>query len=390
MFELNGKTLVSTDWHFGLKSNSESRLKICIDVMKAHLKEIQASGISNVICCGDVFHERNAINSNTLNVAYKCISALAKKCNVYIVAGNHDLYLKNSVDVASINIFKDIKNVHVILKPEPFIMNGKQCLFVPWLSQVDGLDAGSFDFLFGHFDVPAKFIIDNYVAAHAKKAKATAKTASLVDASLGGQPSENFAPEQQLSFVDLAKASGTIFAGHIHQHKEMVVKCKKFIFVGSPYQQNLGDYGCDCGYYVIDANGKYVFKTIDDAPKHVKLMMSDIAAVGHDSYDFSCVKGNIVQKVYDVDVPAVDDQKINQKIHDFMPYEELLPEYQVEVDSTIVDADERFSVDMIRKSKLEYIRAYIDSISQDALDEAKVDRGKLFDVMKKYYDAIAS
>jgi hypothetical protein len=37
------------------------------------------------------------------------------------------------------------------------------------------------------------------------------------------------------NFVDLVKKNGIIYAGHIHQHKEFVVKGREFIFIGTPY-----------------------------------------------------------------------------------------------------------------------------------------------------------
>lgn len=37
-------------------------------------------------------------------------------------------------------------------------------------------------------------------------------------------------------FIEVVKRSGTIFSGHIHQHREFVAKRRKFIFIGSPYE----------------------------------------------------------------------------------------------------------------------------------------------------------
>ena len=95
------------------------------------------------------------------------------------------------------------------------------------------------------------------------------------------------------TFIDLVKKDGTVFSGHIHQHKELVAKGRKFIFVGSPYQQNLGDIGLDCGYYVLDESNKYVFVKSTGLPVHVEVLMSK-AAEDIDNYDFSCIRGNIV------------------------------------------------------------------------------------------------
>jgi len=37
------------------------------------------------------------------------------------------------------------------------------------------------------------------------------------------------------NFVDICCKNGVVFAGHIHKRKEMIVKGRNFIFVGSPY-----------------------------------------------------------------------------------------------------------------------------------------------------------
>ena len=53
------------------------------------------------------------------------------------------------------------------------------------------------------------------------------------------------------------------------------------------------------------------FITIDDTPKHIELRMSEILDEGIDKFDFSIVKGNIVHRVYDVDVDRLADSKIS-------------------------------------------------------------------------------
>lgn len=42
------------------------------------------------------------------------MKSLANRCNVYMIIGNHDIFLKNSVDINSIKIFSDINNVTVV------------------------------------------------------------------------------------------------------------------------------------------------------------------------------------------------------------------------------------------------------------------------------------
>ena len=393
MYELNGKTLVFTDQHFGVKGNAPSRQKIGIKAIKCILDEIDQSRISNIIFCGDYFHQRNALTVDTLNIAYRCLQALAKKCNVYMILGNHDLFSKNSTDVNSINIFRDNKNIHIVDKAAEMAINGKYALLVPWLADLSSYHKEQFDFMFGHFDISSKFIMANYALEHSRNAQVSNDLQNEIDSSIisSEHVNGNDEPDKYIgSFIDLLLKNGTIFAGHIHQHKEMIVKGKKFIFVGSPYEQNLGDIGCKCGYYVIHEDGKYNFHECSGLPKHIKFICSKILSQGIENYDFSEASGNIVQKVYNVDVSREDDLKISQKISSFKPYEELLPDYQVALKmQSMNESQEDNLAKMLEKSKLDYIENYINNISKKTLEADGIDKSKLFSLMKKYYLAVA-
>ena len=391
MRTLNGKTLVFTDQHFGVKSNSPLRHKIGVLAIKNMLQAIKRDSISNIIFCGDYFHQRNSLTVDTLNIACKCIQALAAECDVYMILGNHDLFNKSSTDINSINIFRDNEHVHVVDTPEEVLMNGKRALFVPWLSDLSAFKGkeGQFHFVFGHFDISSKFLIASYAQDHSRVTAAPSSVSSALDSDVSLKSSSE-SPEQHLgSFIDLATPGGVVFAGHIHQHKEMTARGRKFIFIGSPYQQNLGDIGCKCGFYTIDEHGSYTFVESTNLPVHVKFMCSRIMSTGIDNYDFSAARGNIIQKVYDIDVSMEDDFKINQKISSFKPYEELLPDYQVAIDFTRDDAGTAQSslVSMLKKSKLDYIESYISQIDGAALADDGIEREKLFGLMKKYYMA---
>lgn len=92
--------------------------------------------IKNVLFLGDWNHVRVSTENNVLNVSYKLMQALSKHANVYCILGNHDIYMKNSTDVNSMVIFKDLPNVHVINKTEVVHINGKKSAFVPWLGDL--------------------------------------------------------------------------------------------------------------------------------------------------------------------------------------------------------------------------------------------------------------
>lgn len=122
-------------------------------VFKEVIEYASKNNIKHIISCGDLFHSRTSIDVNVMNIAYKLVKGLAKRCNVFMLAGNHDIYMKNSTDINSINIFKDIANVTLVDNTAEMLINGKRSLLIPWLGDISAYSPESMDFLFGHFDI---------------------------------------------------------------------------------------------------------------------------------------------------------------------------------------------------------------------------------------------
>jgi DNA repair exonuclease SbcCD nuclease subunit len=393
---LEGKTLVFSDQHFGVKGNSPLRQKIGVQAIKEILGYAKKSKAKNIIFCGDWFHSRATLDVSTLDIAYKCVQALAKQCKLWMILGNHDLYLKNSTEVSSVNIFKNDSNVVVVDKPLEVMLNSKKALLVPWLANLDGFKKDSYDFMLGHFEISSKFLVQSYIEEHSGKLEASESVSSKLDeddflgdpGAISAQPSKS--SELLGSFIELVKPrTGIILAGHIHQHKEMLAKNgRKFIFIGTPYEQNLGELGNACGFYEISEEGKLKFNKLDKLPKHIQLKTSEIKKIGFEEFDFSEVSGNIVQKIYDEELSQAEEAKLLQKINDFKPYEELLPEYKVAIQYALKSKDDQTSVELLQKSKLEYIKNYIDNMDSKVLEASNVDRDKLFGILESYYKRV--
>lgn len=393
---LDGKTLVFSDQHFGVKGNSPLRQKIGVQAIREILGYAKKSKTKNIIFCGDWFHSRATLDVSTLDIAYKCVQALSKQCKLWMILGNHDLYLKNSVEVSSMNIFRGNDQIKVIDKPTEVMLNSKKTLLVPWLANLDNFKKDSYDFLLGHFEISSKFLIQSYIEEHSGKLEASKAVSSELDEDdfLGDPGAANVQSSKVTellgSFIELVKPkTGIILAGHIHQHKEMLAKNgRKFIFIGTPYEQNLGELGNACGFYEISEEGKLKFIKLDKLPKHIQLKISEIKKVGFEKFDFSNVSGNIVQKIYDEELTQAEESKLAQKINDFKPYEELLPEYKVAIQYALKSKDDQTSVELLQKSKLEYIRNYIDNMDDKVLEASNVDKDELFGILKSYYKRV--
>lgn len=397
--ETKNRTLIFTDIHFGLKNNSTKRLNICINVIRQILKSVKANKIDTVIFGGDLFHCRQTIDVNTLNVAMKCITELSKRCKVYLIIGNHDTYLKNSVDINSLMMFSNNQNIVIVSSPTEIILNNEKFLLCPWLSDLSNYEKEEYDFMVGHFDIPSKFLIKSYIYEHSKQSSVSNDISNLIDKEVEVTPlkqsnttilddvdkkSDNLIG----SFVEVVKKSGTIFAGHIHKHKEFIYKQRKFIFIGATNHQTKQDIGDDRGYYILDEKNKYQFITFTNLPNYVNIRMSDILTIGFDNFDFSVAKGNIVCKVYDAEVDNILEAKINQRLNDSEIYEELIPDYEVNINYGESSDNQNESIKLIKKSKLDYIRNYIDNISKETLEEKNIDKEKLYKILSEYYTLV--
>ena len=380
METISGKVLVFTDLHIGLKGAQKNRLAICARVVKKIIDYTVANGIGTILFLGDWNHTRVSTENNALNVSYRLMQALAKVAKVYAILGNHDIYMKNSLDINSLVIFKDLANVVLVDKIMEASINGNKSLLIPWLGDLTAYDKESQDMLFGHFDISSKFLIKSYVADNAAKGVSEELGKELsADKDLGS------VGDLVGDFVDVAKKTGKIFSGHIHGHKEFLSKGRWFSFVGSPYQQNLGELGCKCGFYVIDEANNAKFVELEGIPKHVEVRVSQMLK---DDFDFSCIKGNIVHKIYDVDIEAADDAKLSQKINDQQPYEELMPDYEVALKDTPMTEITDESIALIKKSKMEYVKRYVENIDKKTLEAEGLEADKLIAVLEEHYDMV--
>ena len=167
-----------------------------------------------------------------INVAYKLLLALSKHCKLYMICGNHDSYLKNTIDINSLNMFKSMNNVVIVDEPMQVSVNGNSTLLVPWLGDLKEYSNETFDMMFGHFDISHDYIIKSYVEEHSANHVSESVYDMLSD-SIGCSNSSS--GDLAGSFVDKVKRNGIVFSGHIHSRKEFMSKGRKFVLIGDPY-----------------------------------------------------------------------------------------------------------------------------------------------------------
>lgn len=407
MIKINGNILVTTDWHFGLKGNQENRLTILVNAIDEINKYVKENNINNIIFCGDLFHDRNNLSVKVINTAIKCIDKLTENCHMYLIVGNHDLVDNIHPETNSTKIFKGQKNITIIENPTEVSINGNRSIFIPWISNLMEYKKNTFDMIFGHFDISAEFLtadhIDNWqrknnisdeLAEEVIKNERLLHESGLNNLDFNKEIVEetfiNHKPASDLigEWITIVKERGIIFSGHIHNQKNFVANRRRFIFIGSPYQQTRNEMNSTDGFYTISNENKICFQPIIGLPKFVDFSISDIMKKGIDNYDFSKLTNNIIHKIIDVSIDPLDMNRIERKIAEAKPYEEVLTTLEIsnmsytDIDGNVV----KNSMDSIRKSPMTYLKNHLDSIDDKKFQDEGIDKNRVLEILRVYIE----
>jgi len=134
-----GRIFFITDTHLGVKNNSNE----WIEMMREYFydwfiplvrREYKPGDI--LIHLGDVYDSRQSLNLKVLNLGIEIFEELSLifKDGIYVIAGNHDLWSKNTNDINSLKSIKWIPGVNVIEEPMSIDLqlHGRRLLLMPW------------------------------------------------------------------------------------------------------------------------------------------------------------------------------------------------------------------------------------------------------------------
>ena len=245
MMKNSQKIALFSDIHWGINSDNIVKLQNTQMFMKFFIKELYKRKIKDVFFLGDFFENRTSVNVQTMNIAYNNLKKLCEYFNVYMILGNHDLFLKNSRKIQSIKPFREIKNLTIISDSTEIDFNGRSAMLCPWDTELSELK--NYDFMLGHFAMSGAELCGSIYT----KGKYTMK--------------------------DLTDISPLVFSGHFHIRKEYLTKNGKVITIGNPLQMTWGDYDNSKGFYILDTQTReYEFIENIDAPVYNKILWSEV------------------------------------------------------------------------------------------------------------------
>jgi DNA repair exonuclease SbcCD nuclease subunit len=221
------KVAIITDQHFGARNDSIAFLDFFQKFYdNTFFPTLDASGINTVLVLGDTFDRRKYVNFYALDRAKKMFFDKLEErgITVYMLAGNHDTYFKNTNEVNSPDLLlAEYNNIEVIDEPKTINVNGFEVCMLPWIcpenytQSLDEIKNTTSTICMGHLEI-AGFAMYRGMESH-----------------------EGFSAETFNKF-DL------VFSGHYHHRSND----RNIYYLGNPYELTWQDYNDPRGFHLFD------------------------------------------------------------------------------------------------------------------------------------------
>lgn len=331
------KLCLVSDLHFGVRNDSV----VFYDFFEKFYKNVFIpylldNDIKIVICLGDTFDKRKAINYVSFEKSIEQLfDPLSKNgIGMYCLVGNHDAPYKDNIRTSSPKLLlTQFKNITVIDEPQELTIYDKHFLFVPWVcadNQASALNAiknTTADIMIGHLELSGFEMHKGQLSDHS-----------------------HFE-------IDLLKKFDKVWSGHYHHRSSK----GNVTYLGNPYELTWNDYDDPRGFHVYDCENDLLEFIQNPYKMFHKYFYNDEGKPDGwvDDIDFSQFSGAnvkviIVKKtdflayetfIHKMDEANAEDYKV---IEDYSEFEE-----------SIMDNEDIESVD----STITLIQKYIDSVA---------------------------
>jgi DNA repair exonuclease SbcCD nuclease subunit len=221
------KVAIITDQHFGARNDSIAFLDFYQKFYDTtFFPVLDDNGITNVLILGDTFDRRKYVNFYSLQRAKEMFfDKLAERgIKVYMLAGNHDTYYKNTNDVNSPDLLlREYSNIEVIDDPQTIFVGGTPICMMPWIcpenyqESLDQMNQTQAEICMGHFEISG-FAMYRGMESHDGLSKETFDKFDLV------------------------------FSGHYHHRSSD----KHIHYLGNPYELTWQDFNDPRGFHLFD------------------------------------------------------------------------------------------------------------------------------------------
>jgi len=221
------KVAIITDQHFGARNDSIAFLDFYQKFYdNTFFPALELYRIDTVLILGDTFDRRKYVNFYSLQRAKEMFFDKLESMgiSVYMLAGNHDTYYKNTNEVNSPDLLlAEYGNIEVIDEPKTINVNGFEVCMLPWIcpenydASINEIKNTTSTLCMGHLEI-AGFSMYRGMESH-----------------------EGFSAETFSKF-DL------VFSGHYHHRSND----RNIYYLGNPYELTWQDYNDPRGFHLFD------------------------------------------------------------------------------------------------------------------------------------------
>lgn len=266
------KALIFSDLHVHAHKDSVQRLDHCLETLTWVFEQAELNNVDHVFFLGDLFHERAKIDVMNYHRTFDkfMYHMIDRKPNfdLWLLIGNHDMYLRERWDVNSIKPLTAIHNVNIVDTPSSISFGKLTVDFCPHtenpLKELENLKIGrskkDLKLLFGHMSV------------HGAELNKMFGTRSDVIV----EYDHDMVPVT----VDIFDDWDQVFLGHYHGAQKLSDSVE---YVGSPLQLSFGEAFQDKHVIILDLETKektYIKNTF--SPQHLIMELSHV-----DAYDMN-------------------------------------------------------------------------------------------------------
>lgn len=287
------KLAIVGDTHFGIKDGSSNALtyqKHFFDEML--IPECNKRKVDGIVFLGDIFHNRRNVNMFILSNVIQIFNKIKEETNVklYGIEGNHDMYFRNSYDVATVREM----NLGDMYYGKDGYYVVEDCLFIHWKNSAEeykelfkeikkNYNAKSIHYIFGHFAIQGAYMI-------------------------GGRTDDNETDLVESDFFKAFPNVKQVFSGHFHKPSKLK---KKIRYVGIPYDLTWNDVSNTLGLTFVDTESGM----IEYIPNNLKVFNGvRLDSTTADNFDM---------EKYLNDIPELDYKMVYKIIYDGKEYESL-------------------------------------------------------------------
>lgn len=225
------KVAIITDQHFGARNDSIAFLDFFQKFYdNTFFPTIIENNINTVLVLGDTFDRRKYVNFYALDRAKKMFfdKLIQNNIKVYMLAGNHDTYYKNTNDVNSPDLLlREYSNIKVIDAPETITIDEIDICMIPWICPenykacLDEMETTKAEICMGHFEISGFAMYR------------------------GMQSNEGLSKETFEKF-------DMVFSGHYHHRSDD----GHIYYLGNPYELTWQDYRDPRGFHLYDLSDR--------------------------------------------------------------------------------------------------------------------------------------